>query len=404
MMMNNIILLVFILIMISVMFLVVFSLENLKINKEITSNLKNNEAVLSGNGFLLIILIGLFNIGLFNLLKNELELSKAVSYLITIFGGNGLIGLIGILPILSFSESRAEKITSFMKPFILIISFILTPLTFVYVMLKKLFYKPSNVKMTEDEFLDIIDKAELEDGINESEKDLIKSVLDFDNMKVLDIYTPRTDIVAIEDDMTKNEITKVFKTSGLSRLPIYTKSIDNIIGTINHKDFYNEVLLGKLELATIIQRPVEVPEYMAAKNLLSLLKTNKSHIAIVKDEYGGTLGIVTMEDILEELVGDIFDEHDKVSVNIRKLNDHKYIVSGSAYIDELNEYIDEINLDELEDEDYSTVNGWTLSNLGKMGKPGDTFTYNNISVLVTKANNKMVLEVELTILLHVLED
>lgn len=394
--MNNIPLLVIILISISILFLIVFSLHNLKTNKEVAENsFSKKDYVLSSNSFLLIILIGLFNIILFNLL--DIYLDDVWAYLITIFGGNALIGILGILPILNLADKYPEKVAKVLKYLIYFFTYLLLPLSSLYIIIRRLVFKPVKVKMTEDEFLDIIDKAELEDGINENEKDLIKSVLDFDDLKVLDIYTPRIDIIAIEESMSNDEIVDIFKKSGLSRLPVYEKSIDNIIGTINHKDFYNDVLLGKKNIGTIIQKPVEVPEYMAAKNLLTLLKSNQSHIAIVKDEFGGTLGIVTMEDVLEELVGDIFDEHDKLTNNIRKLNDHKFLVLGSTYLDELEEALN-LDLTELEEEDYLTVNGWVLSSLGKMGKAGDHFKYNNLSVFVRRANNKMILEVEVNIL------
>lgn len=393
--MSNIILLVLTLIGIMLMFLIVFSLHTLKSDDEIESKLENNDYINTGNILVLFVLIGLFYILFYNILDQHLN-NETILVLVTVFSGSAIIGTFGILPILTLANKHSLKVTQVLKFLILTITYILIPLSFIYILFKKVVYKPVKTKMTEDEFLDIIDKAEQEDGINESEKDLIKSVLDFDDLKVVDIYTPRIDIIAVEEDLPIDDIVKTFKTSGLSRLPVYTKSIDNIIGTINHKDFYNDILLGKNELNTIIQKPVEVPEYMAAKNLLTLLKTNKSHMAIVKDEYGGTLGIVTMEDILEELVGDIWDEHDKVTTNIKKINDKKYFILGQTYLDELNDIFD---FGELYEEDYSTVNGWVLSNLGKMGKPGDKFNYDDkLEVIVRNSNNKMILEIELNIL------
>lgn len=389
---NEIVLLVVLLLLSTLMFLIVFSLNNIKHNKELHEKSINKSFITTGNSLLLLMIISIFNVVLFDVLDNVLE-TYAV-FLIVIFGGNLLIALFGLLPILTLSEKYPLKVVKSLKIIIIGIAYLLLPLSAIYLILRKLVYKPTVIKMTEDEFLDIIDKAEQEDGINEAEKDLIKSVLDFDDLKVIDIFTPRIDIIAIEDTSTNDEIIKSFKDSGLSRLPVYSNSIDNIIGTINHKDFYNDVLLDNKSLKSIIIKPVEIPEYMPAKNLLLLLRTSKSHMAIVKDEYGGTLGLVTMEDILEELVGDIYDEHDKVTVKIKKTNNYKYIITGQTYLDELEDIID---LKELEDEDYTTVNGWALANLGKMGKPGDSFKYKNMEVIVKKANNKMILEVELNI-------
>ncbi|MDY0277412.1 MAG: hemolysin family protein [Acholeplasma sp.] len=388
--MDNILIMITILLFIIILFAAKHAISELRADKDVNINLENNEYAIVGINFSLIVLITLFNIVLVLTLRKTLD--EWLAILISLFGGNAVVLIVGVLPILTITEKAPVAVIKNLKFFIYLFMYITIPFTFVYLMMKKVLYRPVNNKMTEDEFLDIIDKAEQEEGINENERELIKSVLDFDDLKVLDIYTPRIGIIALDKSVTKDDVTNAFKESGYSRLPIYDKSIDNIIGVINHKDFYNKVLIEKKSLKSVIQPAVEVPEYMEVKNLLSLLKINKSHMAIVKDEYGGTLGIVTMEDILEELVGDIWDEHDKVTENIKKSNDGKYLVNAACYIDDLSSIMD---IEELEDEDFSTVNGWVLSSLGKMGVKGDSFTYKDFLITVTKASNKKILEISI---------
>ncbi|VEU80780.1 hemolysin family protein [Haploplasma axanthum] len=390
--MNNLPWLIVLLLVLLIIFSISFSLNTLKGKKELSNNIINNVYTRNAINYALLIVLALFNILMYIFMRNYFN--ELISTIITLFGGNAIIGIFAVLPILSIAENKPLTILTLFKPFILLIKYGLFPLTFLYVVLRNLLYQPNKKKMTEDEFLNIIDKAEEDDSINENESQLIKSVLDFDDLKVEDILTPRTEIVAINRDSTLEKITKKFRDSGYSRLPVFNENIDNIIGIINHKDFYNKVLIEKKPLDSIIQKPIDVTEYMSINDLLTFFKTRKHHMAIVKDEYGGTLGIVTMEDILEELVGDIWDEHDKISENIKKIDDSKYVILGSTYLEDLEDIID---FEDLDDEDYSTINGWVLANLGKMGVKGDSFKYKNLDVKVLKANSKMILEVEITI-------
>lgn len=394
---DDIIILIVLLIAISLFLILALSINSLKDYKEDDEeNMKviNNIYATSAINFIALVLISFFNVLLYKFIS-DLVANVSLAILITIFGANILIIIFALLPILTLTDRMAEAIVIKTKPIILFLSYLFLIFTYPYVLLRKVFYKPKKNTMTEDEFLEMIEQAEEEESINESEKELIKSVLDFDDTKITDIYTPRIDIIAVEKDTSTNSIIKKFKNSGYSRLPVYEKSIDNIIGIINHKDFYNDVVLEKKSLESIIQKPVEVSEYMELKNLLNLLKQNKSHLAVVKDEYGGTIGLVTMEDILEELVGDIWDEHDIVIENVKKISDSRYLVIGQTYLEDLEEILD---IEELDDEDYYTVNGWALANLGKMGVKGDSFTYKNLLVTVIRANNKQILEVEINIL------
>ena len=318
-----------------------------------------------------------------------------LTLLITIIINALAIVLLTVLPLLTVNDRFSEGVIRVLKPFDLLSKIIFYIFAEIYLTLRKVTFKPIKEVMTEDEFLDIIDLAEEQLGINENESKLIKNVLDFDQMKVLDILTPRTEIIACEKKQTVEEVKNIFKTSGYSRLPIYEDSLDNIIGTINFKDLYNSEASTRKELRKVLVKPLEVTEYMNLNDLLTLLKANKQHLAIVKDEFGGTVGIVSLEDLLEELVGDIYDEHDKEIKQFEKINNHKYEVKGSTYLDDLEDIFD---FEDLDDEDYLTVNGFVVNHLGKIAEVGDTFLYKNLKVTVLKADLKQTKLVEIEVL------
>ncbi|HHT55803.1 MAG TPA: HlyC/CorC family transporter, partial [Acholeplasma sp.] len=299
------------------------------------------------------------------------------------------------IPITYLVNKNSDLTLKILKPFNLLAKALFLPVTYLFNILRNIVSKGNIETMTEDDFLEIIEHAEQHDGISSNESKLIKNVLEFHDLKVTDIFTPRIDVIAVDKNTKPHDILDVFIKSGYSRLPLYNEDIDDIVGIINYKDLYAKVIHKKQPLESIIQSPVEITEYMEVTDLLSLLKLNKAHMAVVKDEFGGTLGIATMEDILEELVGDIWDEHDIVIDNIKPLNDNRYLVLGSTYLDDLAE---ELEIDDFNEDDYLTVNGWVLASLGKMGVKGDRFVYENLEVVVTKANNRQILEVEIKVL------
>ncbi|MCR1808829.1 hemolysin family protein [Haploplasma modicum] len=343
------------------------------------------------NYFVLLTLIMILGIKVY-LLLGRVNLKPIIKFPLSIYLSGFLILVFGVIPFYRVTKKYPEVMIKIFGIFEKLTKYLFYPLSALYLFLKSIIYKEEKEIMTEDEFLEFIDQAEQQSGITEDESKLIKSVLDFNDLKIEDIYTPRTELVSINIKDEIKDITNSFVKSGFSRLPVYEETIDNIIGTINYKDFYNNVLIKNKKLKSVIQAPLEVTEYMDVKNLLSLLKLNKQHLAIVKDEFGGTLGIVTMEDVLEELVGDIYDEHDKVDFNVKELAPSKYVVSGQTYIDELEGII---NTQALDKEDYLTVNGWVIANLGKIGQKNDSFIYDGFMVTVLKADNKKVIEVEL---------
>lgn len=303
----------------------------------------------------------------------------------------------GRLTTLIIARSVSLRFAVFTYPFVYVIitltfSFKL-PFTLWTKMMTRLFVPIRNEHAAEEEFLHQIEEAQQEGGINDNEKQLIKSIIDFDDLRIEDIITPRVQVIAIEQNSSNQKVLDAFKKSGYSRLPVYQHDIDHIVGILNHKDFYNKVLLGKEKLEHVIKPAVLVTEYMQISNLLELLKSNKAHMAVVKDEYNGTLGIVTMEDVLEEIVGDIWDEHDEILEQITQISNTSYQVKGYA---DLEEFFAIVGIQtEL---DHSTINGWVLDQLGRIPVFGDQFIYEHVKVTVMQADDKKVLEVVVQLL------
>ena len=296
----------------------------------------------------------------------------------------------------SLAKESPEKFARFSYPFISLLCVLLTPISAVLIGIRKLASMLIKTKdetvITEDEILTFVEEAELEGGIDERESELIRSAVEFNDLEAQEILTHRVDIVAVADDEELDKIDELFRTTGFSRLPVYNDTIDNITGVIHHKDFYNKVRTGEKTLGEIVKKVVSVHKSIKIGDLLRLLQKEKSHIAVVADDYGGTLGIVTMEDIIEELVGEIWDEHDEVVEEIVELEENKYKILCTAPIDKVLELFD-IN-DEI---DEASVGGWVMSELDKIPEEGDSFSYKNVDVAVTKTESRRVVEIEVKI-------
>lgn len=296
----------------------------------------------------------------------------------------------------SLAKESPEKFARFSYPFISLLCVVLTPISAILIGIRKLVSmviktKDENV-ITEDEILTFVEEAELEGGIDERESELIRSAVEFNDLEAQEILTHRVDIVAISDDEELEKIEGLFRETGFSRLPVYNDTIDNITGVIHHKDYYNKVKSGECKLDDIIKKVVSVHKSIKIGDLLRLLQKEKSHMAVVADDYGGTLGIVTMEDIIEELVGEIWDEHDEVVEEIVELEENKFRILCTAPIDKVMEVFD-IN-DEI---DEASVGGWVMSELDKIPEEGDKFSYKNVDVVVTKTDARRVVEIEVKI-------
>ena len=297
----------------------------------------------------------------------------------------------------SLAKEMPEKVATAVSPFLVLLMTLMTPLTWLFTQWKKLLghfvHSGEADTITEGELMTMVSEAENDGELTDRESELIRSAIEFDDVEVEEILTPRVDVVAVEDDIPLEELAQTFAESGYSRLPVYHGTIDNIIGVVHEKDFY----IARLKKATKIDDLVVPTLYTTGSTqisqLLRTLREQHHHLAVVVDEYGGTEGIITLEDILEELVGEIWDEHDEVTEDFRKQSDGSWLVSGSASVDDLYE---ELDLPEEEDIDSNTVNGLVQEKTCHLPKVGDRFTLGEYDGVVTRTAKRRVTEVRLT--------
>ena len=301
----------------------------------------------------------------------------------------------------NIAKEHPEGFALFAAPIMRGLMWLFTPLNVLFSLWKKLLGKlfgtQENGSYTEDELITIVEEAQIGGSIGKEQQELITNAIEFDDLEAIDVITPRVDIVAVELGTSVEEIGRTFKESGLSRLPVYEDDLDNIIGTINQKDFHNYVVGENRELEQYIKPVAYVAESIKAAVLLKKMQTKKTHIAIIVDEYGGTTGLVTMEDIIEELVGKIYDEHDAIEMReVTRLYDGSYSVAGGANVEKFFEMVGEDI-----DINATTINGWVMIELDRLAKVGDTFTYRSrhkiFHVRVTRADERRALMVQIRI-------
>lgn len=308
-----------------------------------------------------------------------------------------LILIFGEISPKSIAKDIPESFAIVSAPLLNVFCIILKPLNHIFCLWKKLISKVLKIQkhsgITEDEILTIAEEAENEGGINPQQLEIIKSAIELNEQEVIEAFTPRVDMIAVKDSCSKEELLNLFIESGFSRIPVYHDNIDNVIGIINEKDLINIVVNNNNEEISSIIKPLNVIQpHMKLSHLLKVLQNNKSHMALIADEYGGTMGIITLEDILEELVGEIWDEHDKVVNDIEKIGEDEYIVRGNANIEKVLEEVD------LEDEfEVNSVNGWVIQQFGKIPKVGESFEYKNLKIVIQKATKRCVLEIRITV-------
>lgn len=293
----------------------------------------------------------------------------------------------------SIAKDCPERFAMFSSPMIKTLIFLFTPLNFLFSLWKKLISKVFNVqndtKMSQEELLMLVDEVEQDGSIDSDESDLLRNAIEFSDRKAEDILTHRVDIEAVSVDADKEEIAKVFSQTKFSRLPVYKDNIDNIIGVIHQKDFYIGGGITQKPLEEIITSVLFVQESERLDDLLKMLQKHKTHVAVVLDEYGGTCGLVTMEDILEELVGEIWDEHDEIVEDYKQISDNHYIVDCTVNMEDFSEFFD-IN---IETESIS-LSGWVMEQLGKIPEKDDSFTFENLTVKVIQIDSHRVVKVD----------
>ena len=319
--------------------------------------------------------------------------------------GSGLATLVITLILLVFGEitpktlasKRPEKMAIFAAPILHVLMVVCTPLTWLFSrwqnFVSGLIPDSPELSITEDELLTMVDTAENEGGINEQESTLIRNSIDFSDQEAKEIMTPRVDIEGIDRSSTKEDVSRRFAETGYSRLPVYEEDVDHIIGIIYQKDFFNKVFPSDSDISSIIRPVLFITEHKNIGELLRELQQKKLQIAVVLDEYCGTAGIVTMEDILEELVGEIWDEHDEIVQEIEKISDTEYIAMGNANLEKL--------FDEMGrpfDSEILTVNGWIYELCGHVPVTGETIESGDFRITVLEMNDNRVEKVRIEIL------
>ncbi len=348
--------------------------------------------ILIGNNIVNIVATSLATMLFTHIIENE-ELAVTISTVVM------------TLSILTFGEITPKTVAkknpdSFSKSVVDSLSFlvkIFTPLTAIFNVWQKLVLKIFKAEaqsgITEDEIITVVEEAASGGEIDEQESELIKNVIKFSDLDVNDILTPRVDVAAVDITWERERIAEIFAETEFSRLPVYEDSLDSVIGILYQKDFYNSSSTPIKDLV----KPVNfIFPTMKISRLLKFFQESKSHMVVVNDEYGGTEGIVTLEDVLESLVGEIYDEHDEVVEDIVLLQDGKYRALGSTSIDKFLEFFE---LEEIEDDsDITTVSGFAAHNLDKIPDEGESFVYENLVITITKTDSNRVVEAVIEVL------
>ena len=298
-----------------------------------------------------------------------------------------------------FAKEKPEAFAMLFYPLLKMLMIVLTPINLIFSgwkwLLRKIFKFKKTSTITEGELLTIVETAENEGELQEHESQLIRSAIEFEDLDVKDIMIPRINVIAVEENSDMESVYDKFVQHGFSRMPVYAENIDAVESIIHEKDFYALLHDGGKDIKSIIQSSVCVSSSMKISTVLRMLQKAKVHMAIVVDEFGGTEGIVTLEDILEELVGEIYDEHDEIEILFKKVDDKTFIVSGDENVEDMYEKLD---LSAPDDTESTTVSGYVTELMDKIPQTGEKLTLKDIEIEVTKASAKHVQEVKVTLL------
>ncbi len=348
--------------------------------------------ILIGNNIVNILATSMSTVLFISLITSSEDLAVTVSTVVMTV----TVLIFGEITPKTLAKKSPDSFARFSAPILSILSTLLTPLVYIFNkwqnFISGLFGGGDEDIVTEQELLTMVDEATEGGEIDEQEGELIKNAVKFYDLDVTDILTPRVDMAAANIDFTSAQVLELFLESGFSRLPVFEKTLDDIVGVIYQKDFYG-VEEGDGWKALI--RPATfVFAGMKISRLLKLFQDSKSHMVIVQDEYGGTEGIVTLEDVLEELVGEIYDEHDDAKEEFRKVTDNIYIMDGASSVDD---FFEMFELEGKPVDDITTVGGFAAHQLGKIPEPGESFDYEHIHVTVTKTDQNRVQEVKVLV-------
>ncbi len=295
----------------------------------------------------------------------------------------------------TIAKGNAEAMSIFFSRILSGLMFILTPISAVFLLIQKgatrLFNKKSEVTVTEQELMHIIDEIEDEGVLEAQESALVRNALEFDETTAEQIMQPRVNVVGVDLYDSNEEIMELFKSEAYTRLPVYEKSLDHIVGVISYRDFTQKMMEDPhFSLSEIISDIMYIPSLMHISELLKRMQKEKEHIAVVVDQYGGTAGIVTMEDVLEELVGEIWDENDEVFMPVRFLSDNTFIVSGEVSKVDFNRYFESRDMDYEINGDFNTVGGWVFELFGRIPSPGDKIETDEFDITVQDLNERRI--------------
>ena len=295
----------------------------------------------------------------------------------------------------SIAKDCAEKCAMLSAPILQVLIWVLMPLNLLFSLWKKLLAKVFRLncdsKMSQEELLMLVDEVQQDGSIDRDEGELLKNAIGFSEQEAQDILIHRVDLAALPVTASKEEVAALFTQTKYSRLLIYQDSIDHILGTVHQKDFYVGCGVTEQPLSAIISPPVFALENEPIRLLLKKLQQAKTHVAVVVDEYGGTCGIVTMEDMLEELVGEIWDEHDEEEVFLRKLAPDTWLVDAGMDFDDFAAFFHLKT-----DSEMVSVSGWVMEQFGRVPEAGDSFTFDDLAVRVTRVENHRIEEIQVT--------
>lgn len=298
----------------------------------------------------------------------------------------------------SLAKEMPEKFAMAAMPIVKILMVVLTPFNIIFGAWKKLLGKVVHIgkkqSVTEEELMTMIDEVEQEGVLDQNESELLRSAIEFNDVNVEEILTHRVDMIAIDAEDSIEEILEAFRDHPYSRLPVYRETVDNIVGILHEQDFMMMLHEGKQSIMDAVQPALFVQESMKISDLLRVLQKDNVHMAIVLDEFGGTTGIVTMEDILEELVGEIYDEHDTKEENLFNwVDENTCIVNGNADLDDL---FEKMKFQEDPDAyESNTISGWVMEKLDRLPQEGDSFAFENYDVQVIKMEERRVMEIRI---------
>ena len=324
-------------------------------------------AVLVGNNLVNIAGTAIATILFTRILKSEDSGATAASLAMTV-----VVLFFGEVGPKTLAKQQPERFAMAVSPVMRVIMKLLTPVDWLFSLWRKLLSRivkadPEEPQI-EEELKTMIDEAQTDGDIEAEEGELLRSAIEFNDQDAGDIMTPRVDVTAVEDTATTEEVAEIFRSTFFSRIPVYHEDLDHIVGILHEKDFYKMTHDGETRITRIMKEPVFAPATLPISSLLKQFRASKTHQIILLDEFGGTDGIVTLEDVLEELVGEIYDEHDEVNEEVIRNEDGSFLLDGGMQLEEL---LERLELDESYDAE--TVGGWVGEMLQKVPETGDSF-------------------------------